>query len=372
MRRLWLFFPIVRTLVTTLGLGALLFSSTALAGAPPKKAGHDARHTQARIEHHAPGKSVGSPTNGHLLGGAHLSEAPYLRVVPAYEGQDVRWGLEPLVGMIDRAARQVRRQYPESVMSVGHLSRRGGGEIDRHASHESGRDADIGFYVVNDQKKPVYEQHFVAFTADGKAPSWPGAHFDDARNWALVSALVSDPAARVTHIFVAAPLRTRLLAYAEKMGVSQPIRIRASEVLAQPHGALPHDDHFHVRIACPSHMQGCIEQPQAQKHTHLPDAHGRLASNAHPSAPAAHVAPAPAPHHGAPAKPNAPAHKDDDDTAPASAGDRDANHDEETGALPSLAPEVKGLDSVVIPSERKMPPAESHSLIDDVDGILER
>jgi penicillin-insensitive murein endopeptidase len=223
---------------------------------------------------------------------------------------------------------------------------------------------------VNDQKKPVYEQHFVAFTADGKAPSWPGAHFDDARNWALVAALVSDPAARVTHIFVAAPLRARLMAYAERMGVPQSIRIRASEVLAQPHGALPHDDHFHVRIACPAHMQGCIEQPQAEKHAH-PDAHSRVASHSHSAAapaPAAapHVAAA-APHHASPAKPaQKPESKGDDEAAQA------ANNDEESTGLPSLAPEVKGLDSVVIPSEKKMPSPDSHSLIDDVDGILEK
>ena len=29
-----------------------------------------------------------------------------------------------------------------------------------------------------------------AFRGDGTAPSWPGALFDDARNWALVSAIL--------------------------------------------------------------------------------------------------------------------------------------------------------------------------------------
>ena len=60
------------------------------------------------------------------------------RVVPVYVARDVRWGLEPLVSLIDRAGRNVRRQFPDAVMSVGHLSRRAGGDLDRHASHESG------------------------------------------------------------------------------------------------------------------------------------------------------------------------------------------------------------------------------------------
>ena len=31
--------------------------------------------------------------------------------------------------------------------------------------------------------------------------------------------------------------------------------------MVQPHGTLPHDDHFHVRIACPGGHAGCIENP---------------------------------------------------------------------------------------------------------------
>ena len=45
--------------------------------------------------------------------------------------------------------------------------------------------------------KPILADHMVAFVGDGTAPSWPGAHFDDARNWALVSSIVSDGHARM-------------------------------------------------------------------------------------------------------------------------------------------------------------------------------
>jgi penicillin-insensitive murein endopeptidase len=252
----------------------LTLSTGALPGVAPK------RHTTARTASLGPsalrfGRSLGSPTEGHLLGGTHLDEAPYLRVVPAYATGDVRWGLEPLVTMIDRAARQVRRQFPDAVTSVGHLSREGGGEIDRHHSHESGRDADIGFFVRAGGGRQLLASHFVAFRGDGTAASWPGAFFDDAKNWLLVAALVTDPEAHVTHLFVAAPLRARLLAYAERMGVPASVRIRAAEVLQQPRGALPHDDHFHVRIGCPSHMSGCVENPAARVRRPTPMLAGR-------------------------------------------------------------------------------------------------
>jgi penicillin-insensitive murein endopeptidase len=207
------------------------------------------------------GRSVGSPTDGYLVGGAHLESTPYLRIVPVYQAGDVRWGLGSLVSLLDDAARSVHRQFPDAVLSVGHLSKPGGGDIDRHASHESGRDADVGFYIHSQTGRPLYGDHFVPFKGDATAPTWPGAYFDDARNWALVAALVADPRARITYIFVANPIRARLLAYAERIGAPQAVRSRAAELMAQPRGSLPHDDHFHVRIGCPADSSGCIELP---------------------------------------------------------------------------------------------------------------
>lgn len=236
------------------------------------------------------GKSVGSPTTGRLIGGSRLEETNYLRVVPVHADEDVRWGLGPLVSMIDRAARQVRRQFPESVLTVGHLSRAGGGEIDQHASHESGRDADVLFFAKNKQGKGVLPERFVAYRGDGTAPTWPGASFDDARNWLLVTAFLTDPVARVSHIFVASPLRARLLAYAEKIKAPESLRARAAELMVQPRGVLPHDDHFHVRIACPEGMKECVENPLPKRR-----------------APVAKAQPAPQRHRGGPTSATAPA-----------------------------------------------------------------
>jgi penicillin-insensitive murein endopeptidase len=280
------------------------------------------------------GRSIGSPTDGHLIGGAHLDAAAYLRIVPTYAQGDVRWALEPLVSMLGRAARVVRHQYADAVMSVGHLSRPGGGELDRHASHESGRDADLGFYIRSYDGRPLYSDHFVPFRGDASAPSWPGAFFDDARNWALIAVLVTDPGARLTHIFVAAPLRARLLAYAERTGAPMHVRIRAAELMAQPRGALPHDDHFHVRIGCPAGMTGCIELPTPPRLARFPRApmprnaskpahNGRGALGA-PSTlrprDAAHVPATPSPSPAAPNESESPSSPDDDPTEPRDEG----------------------------------------------------
>jgi len=295
------------------------------------------------MTHIPAGRSLGSPTDGRLVGGARLDDAPYLRVVPVYQAGDARWGLGALVILLEDAGRAVHKQYPDAVMSVGHLSKQGGGDIDRHASHESGRDADVGFYIKSQTGRPLYSDHFVAFKGDGTAPSWPGAYFDDARNWAFVAALLADSHARITYIFVATPIRARLLAYAERIGAPLPLRTRASELMAQPRGSLPHDDHFHVRIACPPDSRGCIELPTAAKRriVHGPAEHLHIGPGARPAAPAVagptHAAPSTNPPPGRVA-PDAP--------------------DREDGVVPEATP------------DEDVPPAVLTAPIDDVDGPM--
>ncbi len=287
-------------LAVALASTVLTFTLGAWPGSPPRRTAVATRVTAGALKY---GRSLGSPTEGHLLGGMRVDETPYLRIAPMHAHDDVRWGLEPLVDAIDRAARAVRRQFPDAVTTVGHLSQPGGGEIDRHHSHESGRDADVQFFVRNRSGKPILANSFAPFRADGTSPTWPGAYFDDVRNWVFVHALLTDPNARVTHIFVAAPLRARLLAIAEHLGASVAVRMHAAEILTQPRGALPHDDHFHIRIGCPAHMSGCIENP-SMAHA-VASRHGVVTGHARGGAPGArpHAAPTVVPHKAAKPEP---------------------------------------------------------------------
>ncbi|MGZ3456713.1 MAG: penicillin-insensitive murein endopeptidase, partial [Polyangiales bacterium] len=138
-------------------------------------------------------KSIGAPNHGVLVGGVHLETSSYIRVVGAYQVGDARWGVRELVEVIERAAREVKKRYPDSVLGVGHLSRKDGGEIDRHHSHESGRDADLAFFLTDVGGKVVQRDRFFAILPNGIAAADSHLRFDDGRNWALVSALVSDP-----------------------------------------------------------------------------------------------------------------------------------------------------------------------------------
>jgi penicillin-insensitive murein DD-endopeptidase len=209
-------------------------------------------------------ESVGSPNEGRLQGGVHLDlSRPYFRVLPVYTRGDVRWGLPGMINLIDRAARAVYKRYPGSVLNIGDISRKGGGEVLRHHSHESGRDADLGFYALDSKGKQIHGRAFIKFDASGESPNLPGARFDLDRNWLLIQSMLTDPAARVSHIFISEPLRQRLLAHARARGVSRALLDRAAIAMMQPTNAMPHDDHMHVRISCPASMRGsCVELPR--------------------------------------------------------------------------------------------------------------
>jgi len=228
-------------------------------GAKDEKAANKAL---AKKEPSVPASSVGSPNEGKLVGGVKLDTSDgTVRVVPAYQRGDTRWGLPALIHMIERSAKKVAKKNPGSVLGVGDISRKNGGDIFLHRSHESGRDADIAFYVVDHKGKNLLPETFVQFQGSIESNSMPGARFDVAKNWALVQAMLEDPVARVSHIFVADPLRRMLLAHARPR-VSPALYNRAAAVMMQPSNALPHDNHFHVRISCPAEMRkSCVEYP---------------------------------------------------------------------------------------------------------------
>ena len=211
-------------------------------------------------------RSIGSPTDGRLEGGIPLAPSRELRLK---NPQGARWGLPALVALLERSADRLAQRFHGSVVVVGDLSRRRGGDIAGHKSHESGRDADVGFFFLGAKGEQIPSAQFHVVDADGIAVDDRSLRFDDARNWALVEAWVTDPRARVEHIFVADALRARLLKAARERGTYRPVLNRAAIALKQPTTGQAHDDHFHVRIACPRRSAGpqgeCVLDPHSSR-----------------------------------------------------------------------------------------------------------
>jgi penicillin-insensitive murein endopeptidase len=181
-----------------------------------------------------------------------VQESEYIRYVGEYADRGHFYGSWQLVQLIERAARRVAFRLPGSKLQLGELSQRTGGRIDGHRSHQSGRDVDIGFYVTLAGGGPIATYAFAEFDRNGRGlPPNQYLRFDDARNWELVSKLITDGEARVQFIFVAGAIKQRLLAEARRRGAPAGVIERAKTVLAEPGHGHPHRNHFHVRIYCP-------------------------------------------------------------------------------------------------------------------------
>jgi penicillin-insensitive murein endopeptidase len=207
-------------------------------------------------------QSIGAPNNGRLVGAARLRGGKTLR---QREGGH-SWGLPQLVHLLHHAATEVARKHRGSRMLVGDLSGRTGGHLDHHNSHQSGRDADVGFYVMNSKGKPLAVKRFIPFDEAGNARDAPGVRFDETRNWTMVEAMLKDDKASVRYMFITHALRGKLLAHATKKHVPRELFERAASVMMSLEDADLHDDRVHVRIACPDSMRDvCIEESTARE-----------------------------------------------------------------------------------------------------------
>jgi penicillin-insensitive murein endopeptidase len=193
--------------------------------------------------------TVGHPNDGYQVRAKRLTSTRELHVRGS--SRDRAYAHPALVLMLWRSARDVAKAAPGSVLFVGDLSSKNGGPLSGHRSHQSGRDADVGFYVKDLHGKRAVSHEYVAFDGDGASKDGSPLVFDDERNWLLVESWARDRRAGLSHIFVSDPLRARLLRFARKSPRHARYVDDALALLKQPEHGEPHDDHFHVRIACP-------------------------------------------------------------------------------------------------------------------------
>jgi penicillin-insensitive murein endopeptidase len=209
--------------------------------------------------------SLGSHVGGALLGGVPLPVDGTGYTVPsAWRGRDRQYTTEEVARWLAGAFRAVSRAFPDSVAPLGDLSPRGGGWSAQHQSHRSGRDVDIFLYAVDREGRPFRAREaMLRFGADGEASGWspavrgqrirapvPPVRFDARRTWALVRAMITDPAVHVQWIFINRALGELVLREATAGSDSPAVVARAAALLHQPTDSLAHDDHMHVRVFC--------------------------------------------------------------------------------------------------------------------------
>ena len=155
-----------------------------------------------------------------------------------------------------RAVSEVRKRHSKThKLAVGDISAKRGGKISMHASHQSGRDIDLGFYFKARPKG--YPQSFADATPRN-------LNFD--ATWTLLMSFVetqSKPGG-VEQIFISYETQKLLYKKARKRKISKD---KLAKVLQYPHGrgsrrALVrhepgHNEHMHVRFSCPPKDSRC-------------------------------------------------------------------------------------------------------------------
>lgn len=119
-------------------------------------------------------------------------------------------------------------------------------------SHNSGRDCDLAFFMRDEHGNVFVPPDLVEMDESGVWTRDDGKQFffDAPRNWTLIEALLVHDQGALQYIFLSDGLKRLLLDHARKSG-AQPELIRAAdEIVTQPGGALPHNDHFHLRTYC--------------------------------------------------------------------------------------------------------------------------
>src|SRR5262249_5224777 len=87
--------------------------------------------------------SVGAPSAGALVNGVQMPKGDHWQLVDPGRAWGTQETVDALVHCIDR----VNQRLPGApAIAIGHLSARSGGHLSPHRSHQSGRDADVGYY----------------------------------------------------------------------------------------------------------------------------------------------------------------------------------------------------------------------------------
>ncbi len=196
----------------------------------------------------ASSQSVGKPFRGRLEAGLKLpgkGDGFYCKSRHVY-------GTQETVDALMRGFSELSNLYPGSAsVVVGDISRKGGGRLSPHKSHQTGRDVDIGYFLVkNKATKRFVEVNKKTIDAE--------------KSWALMEALIRQ--GRVQYIFVDHSIQPVLRAAAARAGWEEAAlnilfqyprnRSHRSGIIRHTPG---HRNHMHVRFSCPASHRQCQE-----------------------------------------------------------------------------------------------------------------
>ncbi len=179
--------------------------------------------------------SLGTPNAGGLFNGVQMPESALWQL------QDPRhaFGTAETVAALLAAIEAVARRFPNTPpLAIGHLSAEHGGHLNPHMSHQSGRDADLGFYYRD---------------GSGWYSRASAERLDAERVWALLEQLGG--ASQLELVLVDASLHATLRQTAEQSGAKASLIQGLFEGIGARGPVLRHAPghatHLHLRFRSP-------------------------------------------------------------------------------------------------------------------------
>lgn len=192
-------------------------------------------------------------------GRANRGKLKNARLMPEGEGYFLRtirnrsWGADTTIQAMMTTFKAYAETYPDAPdINVGDISKRRGGKISPHASHQSGRDIDIGFVHHTGSESKRHPEHFIR--ADSK-------NLDVEKTWFITKTLIRTGLVQV--IYLDKFVQRKLWAYASKeltkeqqeLIFSIPKHENSSSAILQHWPG--HRNHFHIRFKCPTGQYSC-------------------------------------------------------------------------------------------------------------------
>jgi murein endopeptidase len=187
--------------------------------------------------------SVGKPNKGKIVNSIPLPENKKLYTI---RKPDEAYGSSHTIHNLQLAVAQWRQATGfTGALLIGDISKKGGGRLKPHSSHQSGRDVDIRLPL----ERP-----------DGSADNVNDVDWD--ATWALILALVAT--GEVEYIFLTTDRQKHLLKAAKRAGASKDMidrMLQYPETSGNKNGIVRnqkgHTAHIHVRFTCAANETQC-------------------------------------------------------------------------------------------------------------------
>jgi len=203
--------------------------------------------------------AIGFYSNGTIEAATKFPDASS-GIIKIFRLRDRAYATATLVRTLTLAASAWRAEFPAGDrVQIGDIADSDGGSISGHASHQNGLDVDVAYLrtdrIERNPNTNGPNGFGESFVKDGVVTS----NFDLQRNWAILRNLVAR--GNVGRIFVDPAIKG---AFCRKAAVLDPKLSLTSrnEVLRRLRPYANHDDHFHLRIKCPTGHLKCIPQSE--------------------------------------------------------------------------------------------------------------